>query len=440
MAENVDEQALKQTREISPKNVIEWKNYLSSPENDLLIFNNVNSLRQDVESQGGWIKTKDLAKQEMKNIPEDIVPKLFERLKPYLETLPGAHSINHIYRDLINSININQDPWVKNLDDVEKLVGIMGGTFHDIGNSVVGRYEDAKRFAGHAETGAFLFGKIAGDLLPPNILKLSQFAIAAHTNYTKEIEIKKTVNGEEKNIVKKTYDDTLDEQGNKAGVWLTRWADRLDAQGVQIFVRSAVAKAEPTEDYDTEGFHKIHEDELQDFKHHFSPIMRTENFSQHGRNVLEHISMFRNTALLEKSTSVHSQHDTDYFTNELVRPSAEEQIEFISKVLKETPILPDDEIKKGFDVFYDMCRWIDNGSNIEQAIDLFKSKFPSLSKEEQSHWANGFLVLPKLYSQTLSRIDLKLNEANNDQNRSEIFKEAGKFALQKLEDLKKTPW
>lgn len=433
MPEDLRQQPPQKDGSIFPTNVAEWRNHLSSPEADLAIYENIASLRQDVEGQENWIRTKELAKQELASVPENTIPQIFERLKPYLETLPGGHSKNHVYRDFINSLIINQDPWVKGLDDVEKFVGIIGGTFSGIGNSVVGRYEETRRFAGHAEAGAFLFDRIAEDLLPPNLLKLSQFAIAAKTHYTRDMEIKRKVNGEEKTVTKKTYDDTLDEKGNKAGVWLSRWADRLDAQGIQFFIRHALTKAEPTTDYDQEGFHEIKEDELEDFKHHFAPTMRTENFT-HGRNTLEHMTMFTDSALKK---SIYSQHDTPYFTDELVKPNAQEQKEFIEKVLRDTPILTDEEMNERFQTFYDMCRRVDGGSNIETVIGLFKRKFPSLSKAHSNHWANGFSILPTLYNQMLLRMENKLHEADNNQDQSGVFREANKFAHQILEYLKK---
>ncbi len=313
----------------------------------------------------------------------------------------------------------------------------MGGAFHDIGNSLSDRYKEARNFAGHAETGAFLFGKISQDLFSnsPNLLKLTQFAIAAHTHYTKPIEIKKNINGQEMTVTKKAYDNTLDGNNIKTGVWLTRWSDRLDAQGVQFFIRHALSKAEPTEDYDQEGFHVIKESEQEDFDHHFNPQMRTENFT-HGRNVLEHVTMFIKSALNE---TVYSQHDTPYFTNELVKPNAGEQEEFIGEVMKETPVLPDEEINKQLETFYNMCRWVDGGSNIEAVIDLFKRKFEHLSKDQLSHWANGFSILPRLYNQMLLRVENKFTGINIDQEQNGVFREAQRFAHQKLEELKKAP-
>jgi len=430
MAENLVQISPKEGK--SPTNVTEWKNYFSSSENDLKVYENINSLREEVENPNGWIKTKELAKQEVKDIPEDIIPKIFAGFEPYLENLPGGHSKNHAYRDLISSVLICQDPWVRSLDDVEKFIGIMGGTFHDIGNSVSGRYEETKNFAGHAERGAYLFGELTKDLLPPNLLKLTKFAIAAHTNYKQDIPIKKTVNGGKKTIIKKPYNQTLDEQNNKAGVWLTQWADRLDAQGVQFFVRNAVASAETKEDYSSStGFNPKKENEEEDFKHHFNPVLRTDNFIG-GMDILEHMTLFRNSAL---NKTVYSEHDTPYFTNELVRPNAIEQEKFIQKVLEETPVMTDEQMDKNFETFYAMCRKVDAGSNIETVIELFRKKFPYLSREQKSHWANGFAVLPELYNQMLLRTEKKLYEANN--NQSGIFKEAGNLAIKILEDLKR---
>jgi hypothetical protein len=100
--------------------------------------------------------------------------------------------------------------------------------------------------------------------------------------------------------------------------------------------------------------------------------------------------------------------------------------------------MTDEQMDKNFETFYAMCRKVDAGSNIETVIELLKKKLPYLSKEQRSHWANGFAVLPELYNQMLLRTEKKLYEANNNRNQSGIFKEAGKLALTKLEDLKRS--
>lgn len=417
-----------------PNSIEGWKKDLASPERDLSVFESITSLRKDVEDPQGWAKTKELAKKELKSVPDDIIPKIFERLNPYMEVLPAGHSKRHLYRDFITSMILLQDPWVKNLDEVEKFVGVMAGTFHDIGNSVVNRYEETKRFAGHAETGAFLFGETVKDLVPPNLLKLVQFAIAAHTHYTRDIEVKKVVNGEEKTVIKKPYDDILEKDNNKAGIWLARWADRLDAQGVQAFVRHVLTKAEPAEHYDQEGFHVIGEDEEKDFRHHLTPSLRTKGFTN-GRNALEHITMFRDSAL---GTSVYSKHDTRFFTEELVMPNADEQREFIDKVVGPTGVLTKEQREKNFNIIYDMCQLVDGGSNIEKVIELLKRKFKFMSDEELSHWANGFAILPKLYNRVLERMTRQL-EASRKLDTGKMFKTAIPLAFEKLEEIKYPP-
>lgn len=419
---------------VSPSNVKEWRTYFASPEKDLAVFKSIASLREGIEKPEDWAKTKELAKKELETVPDDIIPKIFEKLNLYMEVLPAGHSKRHLYRDFITSMILLQDPWVKNLDEVEKFVGVMAGTFHDIGNSVVNRYEETKRFAGHAETGAFLFGEVVKDLLPqsPSLMKLVQFAIAAHTHYTRDIEVKRVVNGGEITVIKKPYDDTLDKDNNKAGIWLARWADRLDVQGVQAFVRHAITKAEPTEDYDQEGFHQIEKGEIEDFRHHLAPTMRTENFAG-GRNTLEHITMFRDSAL---GTSVYSKHDTPFFTEELVMPNADEQKEFIDKVVSSTGVSTKEQREKNFNIFYDMCRLVDGGSNIEEVIELFKRKFEFMSDEQLSHWANGFTILPQLYNRVLARMTRQL-EASRKLDTGKMFKDAIPLAFEKLEELKK---
>src|SRR3989344_936796 len=312
-----------------PKNLQEYKQFFSSPESDLMAFQSVEKLRRDVESLGDWKKTKELAEQEITGLPQDIMQRLFDRSSIFINNLPAGHSRGHFERDLISSIIFQQDPYVGSLDAVERLVGILGGTFHDIGNSVVNRYEETKRFCSHAEVSAYLFGEIAKDIVPENLMKLAQFSIAGHTHYLKEIPVEIDINGEKTKVVKKPYNVDLTD-GNKAGVWLTQWADRLDAQGFIMFVRDSLTKVKPIEGYASDqGFYHVSKNEDEDFRHHFSPKLRSDQDRQreqdgsNARNILEHINMFADTGR-DRSTSVYSQHDSDFYSNNLIAPSREE--------------------------------------------------------------------------------------------------------------------
>lgn len=400
------------------------------------------SLRKQVESLPNWIDTKEKAQREMVDLPSNIIPKIFERLDPYVELIPVGHSQGHVYRDFISSMVNLRDPELQTVDDVEKVVGILAGTFHDIGNSVINRYEETKRFSGHAEVGAYLFGDLASDLIPPNILKLTQYAIAAHTHYTNKMSITREQEGKEETLTKRPYEDEVID-GNRIGVWLARGADRVDAQGVQMVARHTMVKSQPTEDYDhTTGFHKTREDELEDFKHQFTPILRTDEFrlslsdEEKTRNVLEHIKMYRDSAL---ERTAYSKYDSEYFTQTLIHPAAEEQMEFVEAVLTETEDLPIEEIDDSFEKFYSLCRIIEPGKDIDQVLETLKNKFNSLLISEKSHWANGFKILPNLYKRWFERIDEKLSEDLNDDfslKTKEILESGNKLAIEKLQDFK----
>lgn len=402
----------------------------------------VESLRKEVESLHGWNSTKEKAKREIGKLPDNIIPEIVSKLKPYLELMPAGHSKGHAYRDFISAMIALKDPEIDKIDDVEKIVGVLAGTFHDIGNAVIKRYEEPKRFSGHAEVGAYLFGELAKDIIPPNLLKLTQYAIAAHTHYTKDISVTKKINGREETLVRRPYEDELIE-GSRMGIWLARMTDRVDAQGVQMIIRHSLTKAEPTYDYDPQtGFHEVKEDNLEDFKHQFTPVLRADEYrnglsgQDKTRNVLEHMKMFRDSAL-EKSD--YSKNDSRYFRETFIVPAASEQMEFVEAVLAQTPALKPEDIQVSFARFYDFCRLIEPSKNTEEVIELFKKKFSSFNQEQQSHWANGFNVLPNLYRRWYKRTELKLVDgfsANLTSKTKKILDNGNSLAAEKLKDFK----
>lgn len=407
-------------------------------EGDKKTFFWVESLRNEVELLPKWKMEKEKAQLELRQLPANLIPQIFERVAPYIETLPTGHSKGHAFRDLMSSMELMRDPKLKDIDDVEKIIGIMSGTFHDVGNSVINRYDESKRFSGHAEVGAHLFGELTKDLIPPHLLKLIQYSIAAHTHYTREIAITKKIDGKDEALVRRPYDDAPVE-GNRMGIWLARWADRLDMQGVMGFVRHGLTKSQPTEDYDiSKVFHAVREDEKEDFKHHFTPIVRSDEERNNGsvhdktRNVLEHIQMFRDSAL---NPSIYSQYDTEFFRDTLIVPAAEEQKQFVKAVLQDTPVLSDEKIGSAFDKFYALCKVIEPGVDIDQTIGLFKEKFAILTSEERSHWANGFNVLPDIYKKWYKRMESELSKharISNVDSLDKIYIRGRDFAKQKL--------
>ncbi|MCL5019076.1 MAG: HD domain-containing protein [Patescibacteria group bacterium] len=418
-----------------------YRNYFQG-EGDKKTFFWGESLRNGVEPLHKWIEVKEEAKRELQELPSDVIPKILGELGPYMELMPTGHSKGHANRDFISSMIALKDPEIEKMDDVEKIVGVLAGTFHDIGNSVVNRYEEPKRFAGHAEVGAYLFGELSKDLIPPNLLKLTQYAIAAHTHYIKDIVVTKREEDSDETLVKRPYeDDVMD--GNRMGIWLARMTDRVDAQGVQMVVRHSLVKSQPTEDYDPSlGFHKVKDDEKDDFRHQFSPQLRTDEYrntlpaDQKTRDILEHMQMFRDSAL---NKTVYSKNDSVYFTNTLIIPAAEEQNEFVDAVVSQTDELSQEQIEKAFDKFYSICKITEPGQDVDYTIGLLKQKFALLSPLERSHWANGYKVLPTIYHRWYQRIEEKLSEDfSNDlePKTRQVLENGNRLAQEKLKDFK----
>jgi hypothetical protein len=397
-----------------PLNPSHWQEVLRKPETDGYIFRTINEQRERIEAPGGWKILKEKAYDEAEKLPDNILMQLFTRITPFIDNMPAGHSKAHVMRDVINLSLLYSDPEIqRKYDRVELMVGTLAGIFHDIGNAVQERYDDTKRFAGHAETGAYLFGKIAEDLLEdaPNMLKLIQYSIAAHTHYDHDITIKKTIDGTEITEVRKSYTpyDTV-EGKDKQGIWLTRKADRLDLL-FPLILRHALTKTVPTADYSGEGeFHEANIDEIQGFKLQFSTKNRTENErkkthtkAEQTPSVIEHVNILFKSFFDKKN--IYTKYDTSYFTNKLIKPTEKDLKMFTDAVTgKWVSPLTEQAQKGAFEDFYIMCHVFEPGKDINLAIDQFRQKFPQLTAEERLRWANGLrLLTTKLWQNWYNR-------------------------------------
>src|SRR5476651_169575 len=128
-----------------------WKEYLAQHESDVMVYHFVQELRIKAQSLSRWTQLKEKAFSELQEIPVEIVERLFLRFEPFISRLPAGHGRGHFTPDLIHLMTIFQDPEIQRYDAVELFVGLVGGDFHDIGNSVTERYDDPIRFAAHAD-------------------------------------------------------------------------------------------------------------------------------------------------------------------------------------------------------------------------------------------------------------------------------------------------
>ncbi len=398
----------------SPNNeVIAWRKYFENDLADDATFVYIENLRAEVESLAQWKETKAKAHKELTDIPTTILDILIKRFAPFIKELPTGHGPGHLSRDLINLSIILQDPYIQQQSFVEIFVAILAGIFHDIGNAVIARYDEPDRFTGHAEVGAYLFGQLAGDIIPPNLLKLIQFAISSHTNYLKDLPItKEEGTPQERTRIRRQYDNTLDKDKNethKIGIWMTQASDRTDALGVPFIIRHILTKAMPTKDYANGEFHVPADTVEADFMHQFMPLVRTMEYKKQlitkkdkTSIILEHFYTYYETTV---DVSPYSQYDTPYFSTHVATENAFDTSRFIIATTAKAQTYTTATREKQFEKFYQLCNILEPAINTEATIKSLRHKFTWLSESYQNHWAYGFMILtdtlyPRWYHDT----------------------------------------
>lgn len=433
--------------EISPedKTLIEQKRaYYASVEGDAGVFDSITFLREQVEPMEKWKETAEKAAGELTSLPPDIIEQLLVKFAPFIKSMPAGHSRGHFLRDSASFTALMQDPNMQQYRKVEVIAGLFAGLFHDIGTAVVSRYDDSIRFSGHAEVGAYVFADVSKDLLPPNISKLAQLGIAAHTHYLKDLTVtrnvetgktltgdvvvkdtttgeiiqhdgegiveihdRKTGNTESMPVQRKTrkqYNNHV-EDGHKIAMWYAQWSDRLDTRGPFHAVRHILTKAVPTMDFTGEEFHEISDDEMADFKQQFASYREKPN-------VLWSLMLFADSDF--KNPPVYNLHDTEFMTKELFGPEDRRQLDFVESVedirINKLASMTEEEkkalTKDAFEKFYDLCRLLEPASDTEKRIELLKRQFALLAQDPTtedvaSHWAIGFKELvDKIYPES----------------------------------------
>lgn len=406
-----NKQELKQRNTFTdiPLNPSVWRERLTQDEYDLRAYNLVQNLRLEAEPKDQWRKLKLAAQTEIASLPPDIIGKLIEKAKPFLEALPAAHSKGHFARDLVNLTAILHDPEVQTYGDVEIMVGILGGIFHDIGNSVVDRYDENKRFAGHAEVGAVLFGELAKQVFPPNqipenLIKMVQFAIAAHVNVPEKKHIAKP-SGE---ITRYPYDNKI-EGNDKRGMWLARLSDRLEIQSIIQLIRLTLANARPIEDNTgADVMDVVRQSPQEQFLHKFSI-----NLNEPGGilyTLLQYIATARG------AESPHTKYDPSRIQSEILRPAAAEIEEFITAFTQVRKFTAD-ERRKIFDDYLQLSKRVEPGSDIDAVLAILRERLndlETLPEEEQNRWAVAVSALTRAKDGIYAKWHTRMSERTHD--------------------------
>lgn len=434
----------------------EKRTFYESLAGDEATIDEINGLIQEAEPMEKWKEVAKNARLEIETLPPDILERIFQRAAPYIKNLPAAHGRGHFLRDSINATLLLQDPAMSSYPPEEVMAGILGALYHDIGNSVVNRYEEMNRFAAHGEVGSHLFGSIAKGVLPPNLLKMTQLSIAGHTHYRTdtpvlrdattgepiiipkdsvaldkdeneitsatykgEIQIKNTTTGkiQKRNVVRKVRKahDAVITDGAKTGLWISRWADRLDTRGVSHIIRHTLTKASPTRDFDGKEFNQIDPDEIADFKREFEAKDNAET-----KNIPWHLLLLANSDTAtgdNNGKGIYNQYDTDYMTQNLFGPEnnvVKEFVENINNAPTSMGHMSQDGreaiLRDGMAKYEALCRLLEPARDLEGQLGKLREKFGKLGEPAYA-WALVFKQLyEKMYPEAETRRADKLKQ------------------------------
>ncbi len=301
---------------------------------------------------------------------------------------PG-HGIGHLTRDYTASLAL-----LKRLDaDPRDLfVGFVGGSLHDIGCTLVERYQEHNRVVRHAEAGALTFLSLSDNLELNNAEKTSiAHSIAAHTHYRRDEEVSCS-DGVARTI--QPYQE-LDESGKPIlSVWIPRWIDRLDCNGPAFPARHYLTLAEEHKDFDGEAHFDVK------FEAHMRPLARPmdKQVDAEGRRdqtMSEHMIMFGNSQSKESPYGKH-----DYGTMIRMRDSAKAKLFRITDAVTEmTGDYSSSQERNIRDRFTDFL-----GRNIEptelgiKTATTLDKMFGQLPEESRQAWLKGFNTLMSGYN------------------------------------------
>ena len=356
-----------------PSEVLEMKQYLETRSGDHTAFSYIQSIRDEFEPlDENSLAMIEAAREEIALLPDNCLLQLLERFAPYIDSLPAGHSKGHLSRDIVHASQILHDPQMESCDDLNTVVMLYGGIFHDIANAVMDKYDDDKRLASHAEAGAFLFGIYAADLVPQHLRKLIQLSIAAHTHLLKP----KHVEGYD--IERQPYTGELYRTILQKGIYGVRQADRADNLGPVHFIRHIAAISMPVSMSLGDVTYQAHSDEDEEFIRQFDTTPDTAG------TTATHLKRYADSAL---QSSPYSEFDSAYLSKTLYHPEAE-MSHLILDILANTPqeLSTPEEKTDAFIHFLRTMALVEPGMDIAQRLDRFAQKFTLLPDRDQQKW------------------------------------------------------
>jgi hypothetical protein len=376
------------------------REFTISPEGQEIMVSFVDQLRSEVGHDTGWETVCRQAEAELSQNPvtEAVLNKLNTAFLPFIDQMPPGHDRGHISRDLLASLYLYHSSKDNVFYQSDAAAGLFAGIYHDIGTSIIPRYQDNQYGAGHAETGSYLFWQVSEGLIGENTRKLACYAIAAHTNYLNDISVNIP-----SGYTRKVYWDNLRQSDNGkligAAVHLARCSDRTDTNGISFIFRHINAHMDALQSGGQE-FHgdqwvSINRDSLVQV---LTPVIRDNPIKP--LTTLEHVSNF---AKSNNGQTPYSEKDYLFPAFEkILKMELSQFSQFLTTINSQhLSISPDSpqqqEIFKNF--LYKISK--SNPDYFQQSWSNFEKIWPDISEEDKQRWYKGLFFAKTAYNDIL---------------------------------------
>ncbi|HOX96598.1 MAG TPA: hypothetical protein PLI45_04435 [Candidatus Woesebacteria bacterium] len=374
------------------------KKKLQSREFQLEISQWVDSTLRPLEDRQKYL---DLCKQDSNFVPEPKTLKnIFHHLHQYAVLGKPGHDLGHLYRDLLSGAAMaGTDPYAAKAYPCDLTAAFFSAAYHDIGTGIWPRYQDYFWECGHAEIGAWLFYNLSVSYLPEHIRRLAAYAIAAHTHQLKPVETK---NGYTR---QPWVDHLFEDDGHPVGVsiWITRFSDRLDTNGVTLFCRHIIANVEGSRqegrDFTGDSWYELNKESLS-FLFKPDTIISENNMP----STLKHMENF---ALSAKRLTPYSQHDDRFPVMKKLITYKINQTETMIDIVRHQTGKPD------FPRFRRFVTRMSLSPVIKSTLNDVEKLWDVLTPEEQSHWAKGFTYAEENYPEWLDMLHQKIRQSDS---------------------------
>jgi hypothetical protein len=330
----------------------------------------------------------------------DTVENIYHHLHQFTVLGKPGHDLGHLNRDLLSGAAISgTDPYAAKAYGNDAIAAFFGAAYHDIGVGIWPRYQDYFWECGHAEIGAWLFYHLTEKYLPEHLRRLVAYAIAAHTHQLKPVKTK--LDFERQPWV----DHLFENDGHPVGVsiWITRFSDRLDTNGITLFCRHIIANVEGARqegrDFTGGSWYELNKKSLS-YLLKPDTVISEENMP----STLKHMENFANSA---KNATPYSQHDNQFPVMK----------EFISYKILQTETLIDivrhQTGKPDFPKFRRFIMRMSLSPIIVSTLNDVEKLWNDLTPDEQSHWARGFTYAEETYPEWLEIVHSKIKQSNS---------------------------